>query len=90
MIPTILYQDNAACIAQLKDRYTKGDITKYTLLKFFFTHDLQKNGDINIQQVCSSNNLADLFTKGFPTAIFEKLVCNIGVHQLKDPNSNYD
>ena len=84
MIPTILYEDNSACIAQLKEGYIKGDRTKHISSKFFFTHDLQKNGDINVQQVCSSDNLVDLFTKALPTATFEKLVYNIGVRKLKD------
>ena len=38
--PTIMYEDNAACIAQLKDGYIKGDRTKHILPKFFFTHEL--------------------------------------------------
>ncbi|KAJ9556306.1 hypothetical protein OSB04_010920 [Centaurea solstitialis] len=42
--PTVLYEDNAACIAQLKEGYIKGDRTKHILPKFFFTHDLQKSG----------------------------------------------
>ncbi|KAL0415671.1 UNVERIFIED_CONTAM: hypothetical protein Slati_3399000 [Sesamum latifolium] len=83
IIPTILYEDNAAFIAQLKEGYIKGDRTKYISPKFFFTHDLQKNGDIDVQQVRSSDNLADLFTKALPTAIFKKLVHTIGVRHLK-------
>ena len=39
--PTILYEDNAAYIAQLKGGYIKGDLTKHISTKFFFTHDLQ-------------------------------------------------
>jgi hypothetical protein len=38
--PTILYEDNTACIAQLKKGYIKGDRTKHISPKFFFTHDL--------------------------------------------------
>ena len=38
--PTILYEDNAAYIAQLKGGYIKGDLTKHISPKFFFTHDL--------------------------------------------------
>ncbi|GKB68088.1 hypothetical protein Tco_0929500 [Tanacetum coccineum] len=68
--PTIAHEDNAACIAQLKNGYIKGDRTKHILPKFFFTHDLQKSGDIIVQQIRSSDNLADLFTKALPT-------CNI-------------
>ena len=84
MIPTIIYEDNTACIAQLKEGYIKGDRTKHISPKFFFTHDLQKDNVINVQQIRSSENLADLFTKALPTTIFEKLVHNIGVRRLKD------
>lgn len=82
--PTILYEDNAACIAQLKGGYIKGDRTKHISPKFFFTHDLQKNGDIDVQQIRSCENLADLFTKTLPTSTFEKLIKRIGMCRLKD------
>ena len=45
---TSLYVDNAACIAQLKGGYIKGDRTKHISLKFFHTHELQNNGEIDI------------------------------------------
>ena len=48
----------------------KGDVTKHISPKLFFTHDLQKTGDISIQQIRSSDNLADLFMKALPTATF--------------------
>ncbi|GJT34653.1 hypothetical protein Tco_0925072 [Tanacetum coccineum] len=37
--PTVLCEDNAASIAQLKEGYIKCDRTKNILPKFFFTHD---------------------------------------------------
>ncbi|KAF8106027.1 hypothetical protein N665_0148s0015 [Sinapis alba] len=55
---TIMYEDNATCIAQLKDAYIKGDRTKHILLKFFFTHELQKAGEVQVLQVRSSDNSA--------------------------------
>ncbi|XP_074266407.1 uncharacterized protein LOC141589674 [Silene latifolia] len=82
--PTILYEDNAACIAQLKEGYIKGDRTKHISPKFFFTHDLQKSGDINVQQIHSSENLADLFTKALPTTTFKKLLHQLGLRRFKD------
>lgn len=82
--PTIMYEENAACIAQLKERYIKGDREKHILPKFFFTHDLQKNGDVSVLHIYSSDNLADLFTKALPTATFKKLVHLIGLRHLKD------
>ena len=86
MAPTPLHEDNAACIVQLKEGYIKGDRTKHISPKFFFTHDLQKNGDITVKQVRSSDNLADLFTKALPTSTFERLVRKIGVRRLRDFN----
>nr|GEV30249.1 putative copia-like polyprotein [Tanacetum cinerariifolium] len=82
--PTIVHEDYASCIAQLKDVYIKGDRSKHILPKFFFTHDLQKSGDIIVQQIRSSDNLADLFTKALPTTTFKKLVHDIGIRRLKE------
>ncbi|GJY18204.1 hypothetical protein Tco_0389695 [Tanacetum coccineum] len=70
--PTAVHEDNAACIAQLKDKYIKGDKTKHILPKFSFTHDLQKSGNIIVQKVRLSDNQADLFTKALPTTTFKK------------------
>ena len=39
-IPKILFEDNVACIAQLRGGFIKGDRTKHISLKLFFTHDL--------------------------------------------------
>jgi len=82
--PTTLYKDNTACIAQIKGGYIKGDRTKHISPKLFYTHDLEENDDITVQQICSKDNLADLFTKSLPTATFEKLVQNIGMRRLRD------
>ena len=46
--PTILFEDNAACIAQIKGGYIKGDRTKHISPKFFYTHELQKNSEIDV------------------------------------------
>ena len=46
--PLILYKDNATCLAQIKGGYIKGDRIKHISPKLFYTHGLQKNGDINI------------------------------------------
>ena len=35
-VPTVLYEDNTACIAQLKGGYIKGDRTKHISPTFFF------------------------------------------------------
>jgi hypothetical protein len=40
--PMVIYEDNTACIAQIKKTYIKGDRIKHISPKFFSTHDLQK------------------------------------------------
>jgi hypothetical protein len=82
--PTILYEDNAACITHIRGGYIKDDRTKHISLKFFYTHELQKGGSIDMKQIQSSDNLTDLFTKTLPTVTFKKLVNNIGMRRLKD------
>lgn len=78
--PTILYEDNSACIQQLKEGYIKNDRTKHIPPKFFaYTQELMKKDEIDIQYVMSSKNSADLFTKALPTAAFRKHVHNIGM-----------
>ena len=82
--PTILFEDNDACIAQIKGGYIKGDRTKHISPKFFYTHELQKNGEVDVQQIRSSDNLADLFTKALPTSTFKKLIYKVGMRKVKD------
>ena len=60
---TTLFEDHAACITQMKGGYIKRDRTKHISPKFFYTHELQKSSEIDVQQICSSDNLADLFMK---------------------------
>ena len=81
---TILFQDNVACIAQIKGGYIKGDRTKHFLPKFSYTHELQKICEIDVQQIRSSDNLVDMFTKSLPTSTFQKLIYKIGMHRPKD------
>ena len=80
----ILYKDNATCITQIRGGYIKGDRNKHIAPKFFYTHKLQKSGDIDVKQIQSCDNLVDMFTKPLPTMNFKKMVHNIGMCRLKD------
>ncbi|XP_076927271.1 uncharacterized protein LOC143590753 [Bidens hawaiensis] len=82
----IIYEDNAACITQIQEGYIKGDKTKHISPKFFSTYDLQKEGEIEVHQIKSNENLADLFTKALPRSSVEKLSHKIGLCRLKDIN----
>jgi len=48
--PTIIYEDNVACVAQMCLGYVKSNITKHIAPKLFYPHKLQKSGKINILQ----------------------------------------
>ena len=74
MPTTTTCEDIISSISQAKEVNIKRDRKNEILSKLFFTHDLQKNGDKDIQQIISSNNLADLFTKALPTTTFEKSI----------------
>jgi hypothetical protein len=82
--PTIIYEDNAACITQMQTCYIKSNITKHIATKLFYPHELQQSGEINILQTKSCDNLADLFTKSLPSFIFEKYVKGIGMRWPRD------
>ena len=88
-IPTMLFEDNAACIAQLKGGFIKGDKMKHISPKLYFIHDLQKNGDIDVRQIRSSDNPADLFTKSLPASTLEKMVHKIGMRKLNHLNRSF-
>ena len=82
--PTIIYEDNAACVVQMETGYIKSNITKHIAPKLFYPHELQQNGDISILQTKSCDNLADLFTKSLPYSTFSKCVQGIGMRRLRD------
>lgn len=82
-IPTLIYEDNAACVTQMKEGYIKSDRTKHIPPRFFsYTQDLIKDKQIEMKYIQSSNNAADLFTKALPTAIFRKHVHSIGMRHV--------
>jgi hypothetical protein len=43
--PTIIYEDNAACVAQMQTGYIKTNYIKHISLKLFYPHELQQNGE---------------------------------------------
>ncbi|KAM1090300.1 hypothetical protein ACFX19_018156 [Malus domestica] len=77
--PTVIYEDNAACVAQMKERFIKCDKTKHISPRFFSVHELQKGKVIEIRQIRSNENLADLFTKSLPKCTFQKLADYVGL-----------
>jgi hypothetical protein len=82
--PTIIFENNSACVTQMKSGYIKSNMTKHIIPKLFYPRELQKNGEIEILQTKSYNNLADLFTKSLPYSAFCKCVEGIGMRRRRD------
>ncbi|KAM1014659.1 hypothetical protein ACFX2C_044618 [Malus domestica] len=80
--PTVRHEDNAACVAQMKEGFTKGDKTKHISIRFFNAYELQKAKVIEVRQIRSNENLAYLFTKSLPKCTFQKLMQGIGLRRL--------
>jgi hypothetical protein len=71
--PTIIYEDNIACVAQMQTWYIKTNYIKHISPKLFYLHELQEGGVISISQIKSCDNLVDLFTKSLPLATFDNV-----------------
>ena len=82
--PTCIYEDNAACIEQMKLGFIKGDNTKHISPKFFYNQQQQTLLNIEVNQIRSEDNVADLFTKSLPKSTFEKHVKSIGLRKLSE------
>jgi hypothetical protein len=82
--PTIIYEDNAACVAQVQTGYVKSGLTKHIHPKFFYAHELQKMNEVKVLHTKSCENLADLFTKSLPASSFERCVRGIGMMRLRE------
>ena len=83
-----IYEDNATCIEQMKlgyvKGYVKGDNTKHISPKFFYNLEQQQLLNIQVSQVNSEENAADLFTKSLPKSTFVKHVRSIGMRRLSE------
>lgn len=49
----VIFEYNVACITQLKRGFIKGDRRTQISPKFFYTHEVQENDDIDSDNVCS-------------------------------------
>jgi hypothetical protein len=80
--PTIIYKDNATCVAQMQTGYIKTNYTKHISPKLFYPHELQKSGEISILRIKSCDNLADLFTKSHSHCAGEALIPHVAFSVL--------
>ncbi len=69
---TVIHEDNQSAIAIAKNPQFHGR-TKHIEIKYHFVRELVDNGTVKLHYCDTSNMLADLLTKGLPTAQHRKL-----------------
>ena len=83
--PTILYEDNAACVNQLGIGFIKANRIKHIDPQIFsFTQDLVQARQLVVKKIESENNIADMFTKSLPGHLHRKLVKKAGMRYLHE------
>ena len=86
VVPTIedpvpLYCDNNGAVAQAKEPRSHQK-SKHILRRYHLIQEIVCRGDVKVERVPGTDNVADPFTKVLSRAVFEKHVTNIGVrHQ---------
>lgn len=70
--PTILWEDNQACIAQSKNP-VHHKRCKHILIKYHYLRQLTANNIVRLEYIVTKNQLADALTKPLPNADFSRL-----------------
>ena len=66
--PTIIFKDNAACVAQVGEGFIKSNRVKHISPQIFgFIQELIQGGQIEVKKVEYAHNLANMLTKALPT-----------------------
>jgi len=81
--PTILYEDNEACIAMTKNKMVTGR-SKHIELKQHYVREQVGLNNIELQYIPTKQQRADLLTKNLPRPAFESLR-----QQLMQPTTNH-
>lgn len=73
--PSVIFEDNVACIAQVGAGFIKIDWVKHICPHIFgFTQDLIQSRHIEVNKVDLAHNIADKLTKTLPTYTHRRLV----------------
>jgi len=83
--PTVIYEDNAACVAQMQDGFIKTDGTKHIPPQVIgYTQDQIRNKAIQIKKIESAQNVADVLTKALPAHTHHRLIKKAGLRMLSE------
>jgi len=87
--PTTIFEDNQACINQLKMGFIKTQGTKHIQPKFWYPHEKIENGEIKVEYINSKDNLADLMTKTLPGPQHVEMSKKLGLRSMRELTSMY-
>jgi hypothetical protein len=69
--PTVVFEDNAACIYAATNNKPFGQRAKHIDTRIFKLREYVESGDIELQKVTSQSNVADCLTKALPRETVE-------------------
>jgi hypothetical protein len=83
--PTVIFEDNAACVNQMNMGFIKANRVKHISPHIFgFTQYLIESGQIDIRKIESENNITYMLTKALPAYKHKKLVEKAGMRSLQE------
>ena len=71
--PTIIHEDNTACISQSKNPVNHKRC-KHILLKYHYLRDLTESGIVRLEYISTNDQIADLLTKPLAPKVFGHLL----------------
>ncbi len=80
--PTPVFEDNAGCIEIAKNP-TNHKGTRNLLTKFYFVRD-EIGQSISLEQISTSENIADIFTKSLPASKFISFREQLCLHEISN------
>ena len=83
--PTVIIEDNSACVRQMSSDFIKANKTKHVSPHIFgFSQDLLDQIQLDIVKIESKNNIAYMLTKALPAYKHKKLVYVVGLRTLQE------
>ena len=78
-IPGLIKGDNRGAIALTKNTKDHGKV-KHIDIRHHYIRELLRSGAITIEQVSSSDNFADLFTKSLPRDNHHRILAGLNIN----------
>lgn len=78
----VLRCDNQATISLVSSDQQFHERTKHICIKFFYARDLVESGEMKVEFIQSSRNLADLATKPHNPSVLQNLLTLVGIKPI--------